>query len=86
MPTKKAPVEKYEPGKTIYFWTPRENAVARFGANSDWACLNCIGDPGSRYVVLGVFTSAKNFCSLNSEREDSKSKSFSEGASVARKK
>jgi len=59
LPTKRAPVDKYEPGKTIYFYSPRQDAVARFDAGSDWANLSCGGYPTSRDGSLGVFTSAE---------------------------
>ena len=59
MPTKKAPIEKYEPGKTVYFWTPREDAVAWFYADSYGAFLDCYRYPDYRDDALGVFASAE---------------------------
>ena len=59
MPTKRAPIEAHEPGKTVYFWTPRENAVARFIAGSSGAYLDCYWDVDYHYDALGVFASAE---------------------------
>jgi hypothetical protein len=58
-PTKKAPIESYKPGKTFYFWTPREGAVARWFANSGRAGLICGRFPANRSGSLGVFASAE---------------------------
>ena len=38
----------------LYYWSPRDNAVARFYANSNWAVLSCNGYPDSSNRVLGV--------------------------------
>lgn len=44
----------------LYYWYPRDGAVARFGVNSDRADLNCIwGSSGLEFGVVG--TSRKNF-------------------------
>ena len=62
---KKAGKQKYEQGQNIYFWHPRENAVARFYASSDWAFLDCNWSPQFSSSALGVFAcaegAAKNF-------------------------
>ena len=39
---------------SLYFWHARADAVARFYAGSDWAGLNCNGDPSYRNSDLGV--------------------------------
>ena len=44
----------YEQGKNVYFWYPRETAVARFDAYSDWASLGCSRDPAYSDSSLGV--------------------------------
>src|SRR3989338_241438 len=54
-PTKKSPKEKYEPGKSIYFWYPIEDCVAWFVADLIRAYLNCCGDPQVSDSALGVF-------------------------------
>jgi len=38
----------------LYYWHPRNGRVARFGASSGRAGLNCGGDPDDRYASLGV--------------------------------
>jgi hypothetical protein len=38
----------------LYFWHPRTERVARFGANSDWAYLGCGGGSGYHDSSLGV--------------------------------
>ena len=58
-PTKKASINKYEPGKTIYFYKPRKDAVARFDAGSSRADLDCGRGPSGRSDSLGVFTSTE---------------------------
>jgi hypothetical protein len=59
-PTKKSPIgDKYEAGKTAYFWYPRNGAVTRFLACSDWANLNCDRIPSYSDDGLGVFSSAE---------------------------
>ena len=60
LPTKISPIgDKYEPGKTAYFWYPRNGAVAWFNANSGRAFLDCFRNPSVSYVGLGVFASAE---------------------------
>jgi len=59
-PTKKSPIgDKYEPGRTAYFWYPRDGSVARFSAGSNWAGFNCGRYPANRDDALGVFTSTE---------------------------
>ena len=38
----------------LYYWYPRDKAVARFDADSGRADLGCGGDPGDSYSSLGV--------------------------------
>jgi hypothetical protein len=38
----------------LWYWHPRNGAVARFYANSGWTLLNCGGDPAGRDASLGV--------------------------------
>lgn len=38
----------------LYYWQPVDGKVAWFGANSDWAYLDCSEDPADRYSDLGV--------------------------------
>ena len=38
----------------LYYWYPRDEKVAMFYADSDWADLNCDGDPSYRGSNLGV--------------------------------
>jgi len=90
MLTQKAKTNEYEPGKTVTFFPPslrkdkpEEGFVAGFDAISVRAYLICGRNDSIRNASLGVFTSAKNFCSSDSEGEDSNSKNFSEGASLA---
>ncbi|MEK6951569.1 MAG: hypothetical protein AABX29_00995 [Nanoarchaeota archaeon] len=56
--TKKAKVQEYEPGKTVYFVYPRLDSVARFVADSDRASLSYSWDPRDSYAGLGVFPCA----------------------------
>ena len=48
----------YKAGQNIYFYHPRNNTVARFSADSDWADLGCGGDPSDRDASLGVLACA----------------------------
>jgi hypothetical protein len=43
----------------LYFWYPREGAVAGFVADSDWAGLSCGGSPACTIPSLGVFACAE---------------------------
>jgi hypothetical protein len=44
----------YVVGENMHFWFPRNGSVARFGANSDRAFLNCDRAPTSANPSLGV--------------------------------
>jgi len=44
----------YKQGKNVYFWYPRETAVAGFDADSGRADLACDRDAGDSYPSLGV--------------------------------
>ena len=55
LPTKPFASQENKPGENIYFWTPLENRVARFGAGSVRAGLGCGRDPVDRYSSLGVY-------------------------------
>ena len=57
-PTKKSQDQKYKQGENIYYWHPRNNAVAWFLADSGWADLNCSRSPGDSVASLGVFSCA----------------------------
>lgn len=39
---------------SLYYWSPVNGRVARFGADSDGALLNCGGNPGDSNSSLGV--------------------------------
>ena len=54
LPTQKSGKQEYEQGKTIYFWQPVEDRVARFYGISDRAVLDCYWDPSFSDSVLGV--------------------------------
>jgi len=56
-PTKSSPVQKYEPGKSVYFAQPIEGMAVRFWAGSDGALFDCGGDPQGSDAGLGVFAS-----------------------------
>ncbi len=48
----------------LYYWNPTNNHIARFGADSVRACLDCSGGPGYSGPSLGVRhvrTAPKNF-------------------------
>ncbi len=55
LPTQASSVQSYEQGRNIYFWHPRNERVAWFGAFSGWAALSCSGIPSVRVPSLGVF-------------------------------
>ena len=59
LPTRKSKIERYTPGKVIYFWHPTKNAVAGFGASSGGVGLDCDGGPGGSDSALGVFLCAE---------------------------
>jgi len=58
LPTQKLG-SSYEQGVNSYYWHPRENRVARFVADSDWASLNCYWVPTFVNSSLGVFACAE---------------------------
>jgi len=58
-PTKKSPIQKYEPGKSSYFYYPRENSAVGFDADPDDAVLSCNGGPRGAGAWLGVFDCAE---------------------------
>ena len=51
---KKSYGSNYEQGKNVYFWYPRENAVARFIADSGRAGFYCYRNPTGTNASLGV--------------------------------
>ena len=58
-PTAKSSNQDYVQGENIYLYHPRNKAVARFGASSDWAYLDCNWVPQFSYSTLGVFVCAE---------------------------
>jgi len=52
--TEPSPYGEYKQGENIYFWAPVKNAVAWFGADSDWAILDCGRGPPYASSSLGV--------------------------------
>jgi len=58
-PTRKSPVKGYEPGKSVYFWHPRQSMAAGFDADPDDASFDCGGDPQYAGAWLGVFDCAE---------------------------
>jgi len=58
-PTRKSPIQKYEPGKSAYFFYPRENRAGRFDAVPDLAGFYCDRDPQFTVARLGVFSCAE---------------------------
>jgi len=58
-PTKQGlPRNNIKPG-SLYYWHPRDNTVARFGAGSGRASLVCGGHPEVSVSGLGVFACAE---------------------------
>lgn len=55
--TKKSCIQKYEPGKSVYFERPIEGKAVGFRAVSDYAYLDCDLSPQSADARLGVFAS-----------------------------
>jgi hypothetical protein len=51
--------QSYKQGENIYFYFPRNGAVAGFGASSDRANLSCYGDASDTDPALGVFACAE---------------------------
>ncbi len=58
LPTKKLG-SSYQQGTNAYYWYPRNEAVAGFGADSGGAGLSCVRDPSSSGHALGVFACAE---------------------------
>lgn len=54
-PTKKSPIQKYEPGKSFYFTPPLNGTVAGSDAGSGRFYLDCDWDPLCQDSSLGVF-------------------------------
>ncbi len=55
----KSSKQDYVQGKNIYFWYPRKDNVAGFGADSGRAYLYCDGIPSSTDSALGVYGCAE---------------------------
>mgnify|MGYP001573208524 CR=1 FL=1 len=53
-PTKQGLPRKDVKKGSLYYWFPRNNYVARFGADAGRADLYCIRDPWDSYSALGV--------------------------------
>ncbi len=64
-PTESAPIQSYEPGKTIRFLLPAAGYEAWFYASSVGADLDCSGHPGYSGPSLGVFTRAEGAVAEN---------------------
>jgi len=48
------PLSGARSGNKMYYWSPQDECVAGFYANSDRAGLNCVRDPTDCYGALGV--------------------------------
>jgi len=59
LPTKRSNVQKYSSGDNLYFRFPRKGYVARFGAGSGRAGLDCDRDPSYSDPSLGVLACAE---------------------------
>ena len=59
LPKSKSSNQNYSQGDNIYFYQPRANCVAGFGAITDWAGLGCSGGPSGSGAGLGVFATAE---------------------------
>ncbi len=57
--------QNYLPGENVFFYYPRDGAVARFEANSDRADLDCVRYPTNSNPALGVFACAEGAASKN---------------------
>jgi len=57
--TRRGKIQKYEPGKSVYFWYPRKDFAVRFGALPGDAFFGCDGDPQYSDSRLGVFVCAE---------------------------
>lgn len=55
--------DQYNRGENMYFWRLENEKVARFGADSDRAGLDCDGDPTGSNSGLGVFACAEGTAS-----------------------
>ena len=58
LPTRKSSNQNYSAGENLKFYYPRQDRVAGFVANSDWAYLDCSWGPANSYAWLGVFACA----------------------------
>jgi len=54
LPTQKSPIQKYESGKSIYLWHPRQDSASRFNASPGNADLYCSRVPLYSDSRLGV--------------------------------
>ena len=59
LPTRESKIERYIPGKVIYFWHPMKGTAAGCDANSDRVYLNCVRNPDYSNSALGVFLCAE---------------------------
>ena len=59
LPIKKSSSNVYKQGENIYYYPPRNGAVARFWADSVWAYLSCYWGPQDSDASLGVFSCAE---------------------------
>lgn len=59
LPTTSSPTPVCRQGANLYYYHPRNNAVARFFADADGAVLSCLGGPQYSYSRLGVFACAE---------------------------
>ncbi len=48
-------LDQYKSGKNIYFYGPRKNCVAKFGASSGRASLDCDRNPADTLTSIGSF-------------------------------
>ncbi len=58
-PIQESKKQEYEQGNNFRFWYPRNEGVARFGAGSGGASLDCNWFPGYANSSLGVFAVAQ---------------------------
>lgn len=58
-PTKRAEIQKYEPGKVVYFLFPRPDSVVWFIAGRSRASLDCYRDRRHPYAYIGAFPCAE---------------------------
>ncbi len=69
MPKRKSDTQDYAQGNNIYHWFPRENAVARFNANSGRAYLDCNRNPQYSFTALGVLACAEGAAPKKGEQK-----------------